>query len=239
MTMAYDQNGLFIQGMTGTDELEKFMRARFSEKEIQETYQTMVESAKALARTEKIPPLTAFWRLLDLAYQHKAPPLTCEKGCAHCCHTAVALTRLEWDGILNYVRENGIDLNAVIERSRKTVERVRQTLETSKDLDTVDWHRLVVNQPCPFLGDDGACTIYEARPLDCRMVVAFRDRCESKKLEHAQRGVTVEEAVGATVVARLQHDQTPKFKRRKFIGTQPLRLFQHWLITWQKNSRKK
>jgi hypothetical protein len=28
--------------------------------------------------------------------------------------------------------------------------------------------------PCPLLGDDGACTIYEARPLACRQVVAER-----------------------------------------------------------------
>ncbi len=239
MTAAYDENGLFIQGMTGADELERFIRARFSEKDIQDTYQTMVASAKSLAKSEKISPLAAFWRLLDLAYQHKAPPLACEKGCAHCCHTGVTLTKLEWDNIVNHARENGIDLDAVIEKSGKTIERVRQTLASGKNLDAVDWHRLVINQPCPFLGDDGACTIYEARPLDCRMVVAFRGRCESKKLEHAQRGVTVEEAVGSTVIARLQHDLTPKFKRRKFHGTQPLRLFQHWLIAWQEKSRKK
>ncbi len=239
MIAAYDENGLFIQGMTGADELERFIRARFSEKDIQDTYQAMVESAKALAKSEKISPLAAFWRLLELAYQHKAPPLTCEKGCAHCCHTGVTLTKLEWDHIVNHAREHDIDLDAVIEKSKKTVERVRQTLASGKNLDAVDWHRLVINQPCPFLGDDGACTIYEARPLDCRMVVAFRGRCESKKLEHAQRGVTVEEAVGSTVIARLQHDQTPKFKRRKFHGTQPLRLFQHWLIAWQEKSKKK
>ncbi|GIS84783.1 MAG: hypothetical protein CM1200mP16_10830 [Nitrospina sp.] len=50
------------------------------------------------------------------------------------------------------------------------------------------------------------------------MVVAFRGVCESKKLEHAQRGVVIEEAVGATVIAKLQHDALPKIKRRKFRG---------------------
>jgi len=239
MQAQYDHNGMFIQGMTSGDELSRFIQARFPEKEIQDAYLQLVDSAKSLARSEKITPLKAFWKLLDSAYKHKAPPLKCQSGCAHCCYTGVALTKLEWDGILNRVRENGIDLNDVIERSQKTIRRVKQTLDTDKNLEQIDWHRLVINQPCPFLGEDEACTIYEDRPLDCRMVVAFRDSCESKKLEHAQRGVTVEEAVGSTVIAKLQHDQTPKFKRRKFHGTQTLRLFQHWLILWQEKSKKK
>lgn len=235
-----DRNGLFIQGMTGPDELMNFLRARFTEKEIQTAYTDRVEGSKALARAEKTSPLQAFWKLLARAYEKNAPPLTCGRGCAHCCYTGVTLTQLEWDGILNLVREKGIDLNPIIERSRKTVDRIRQVLDSGKDLDQVDWHRLVINQPCPFLNEDQqACMIYEDRPLDCRLVVAFRDACLSKKLEHAQRGVVVEEAVGSTVIAKLQHDQTPKFKRRKFQGTQPLRLFQHWLILWQEKNRKK
>ncbi|MFQ5450235.1 MAG: YkgJ family cysteine cluster protein [Nitrospinaceae bacterium] len=234
-----DPNGMFIQGMTRPDELMQFMRTRFPEKEIQETYHRMVEESKALARSEKTTPLQAFWKLLDKAYDEKTPPRQCQRGCAHCCHTGVALTQMEWDGILNRVRENGIDLESVIERSKKTVGRVRGVLQSGKDLDQVDWHQLVVNQPCPFLGEDQECTIYEDRPLDCRLVVAFRDVCQSKKLEHAQRGTVTEEAVGSTVVARLQYDKTPKFKRRKFRGTQPLRLFQHWLILWQEKNKKK
>ena len=83
--------------------------------------------------------------------------------------------------------------------------------------------------------------VHEDRPLDCRLMVAFREVCVSKKLEHAQRGVLVEEAVAPTVIARLQYEQTPKFKRRKFTGTQKLRLIQHWLLTWKnkKSSKKK
>ncbi|MDA0692228.1 MAG: YkgJ family cysteine cluster protein [Nitrospinae bacterium] len=240
MPVQTDNIGMFIKGMAQPDELIKYIQARFSEQEIEETYARMSETAKSLAKDEKITPLQAFWKLLDQAYREKAPPLQCGEGCAHCCYTGVALTQMEWDGILNLVQEKGIDLEAVIERSQKTIRKVREVLKSNKNLDQVDWHNLVINQPCPFLGEDQACTIYEDRPLDCRLVVAFRGVCESKKLEHAQRGVVVEEAVGSTVVAKLQHDQTPKFRRRKFNGTQPLRLFQHWLILWQdKKSKKK
>ena len=238
MALKSDANGLFIEGMTDSAELADYLRRKFSEEDIQTTYANLIEGSIKTARAEGITPLRKFWLLLNHTYK-KIPPLKCEKGCAHCCHTGVAVTQVEWDGILNNATEHGIDLNKVIEQSQRTINRVREALRSNKNLEQIDWHRLVINQPCPFLDKDQACIIYEDRPLDCRLVVAFRDQCRSKKLEYAQRGVVIEEAVGATVIARIQHDQTPKFKRRKFQGVQPLRLLQHWLILWQEKNKKK
>lgn len=239
MTLQADHNGAFIQGMTDPDELKSFLQFRFSQEEIQEAYTLRLEEAKTLARAEKSTPLRAFWKILDRAYNTKAQILKCGRGCAHCCYTAVAATQLEWDGILNHVREQNIDLHQIIERASKSISRVKDTLKSGKDIDQVDWHRLVINQPCPFLNEDQSCAIYENRPLDCRLVVAYRGACTSKNLEHAQRGVVIDEAVGSTIVARLQYEQTPKMKRRKFDGTQKLRLLQHWLISWQEKNKKK
>lgn len=239
MALQYDHNGMFIQGMTDPDELKKFLQFRFSQDEIQAVYARRLEEAKSLAHSEKTTPLRAFWKLMDRAYEPQSPSLKCGRGCAHCCYTAVAATQSEWDGILNNVREKGIDLHEIIERSGKSIERVRDALKSGKSIEQIDWHRLVINQPCPFLREDQACAVYEDRPLDCRLVVAYRGACVSKNLEHAQRGVVVEEAVGSTVVARLQYEQTPKMKRRKFDGTQKLRLLQHWLISWQEKNKKK
>ena len=53
------------------------------------------------------------------------------------------------------------------------------------------------------------------------------------------RGLEIEEAVGATVIAKLQHDATPKIKRRKFRGTQPIKLLQHWLILWRDRANRR
>ena len=238
MALKSDVNGLFIEGMTDTAELANYLQRKFGEENIQNAYGNLVEESTKTARSEGITPLKKFWQLLNRAYKN-APPLKCERGCSHCCHTGVAATQVEWEGILNNVTKNGIDLNKIIERSQRTINRVRETLRSNKSLEQVDWHRLVINQPCPFLDDEQACIIYEDRPLDCRLVVAFRDQCHSKKLEHAQRGVVIDEAVGATVIAKIQHDQTPKFKRRKFQGVQPIKLLQHWLILWQEKNKKK
>ena len=238
MELKSDANGLFIEGMTDSAELANYLQRKFSEEDIQNTYANLTEEHVKIARSEGITPLRRFWQVLNRAHKN-IPPLKCEKGCAHCCHTGVATTQVEWEGILNNIVEHKIDLNKVIERSQRTINRVRETLRSNKNLEQIDWHRLVINQPCPFLNEDHACIIYEDRPLDCRLVVAFRDQCRSKKLEHAQRGVVIEEAVGATVIAKIQHDQTPKFKRRKFQGVQPLKLLQHWLILWQEKNKKK
>jgi Fe-S-cluster containining protein len=239
MSLPTDHNGMFIHGMTDPDELMRFLQFRFTQEQIQAVYNQRVDESKALAQAEKITPLRAFWKLLGRAYEVKSATLKCASGCAHCCHTAVAATQLEWDGIFNHVRENNIDLHEIIDRAHKSIERVREALKSGKDLSQVGWHQLVINQPCPFLNTDNTCAVYEDRPLDCRLVVAYRDICASKNLEHAQRGVVVEEAVGSTVVARLQNDLTPKMKRRKFDGTQKLRLLQEWLATWQDKNKKK
>ena len=238
MELKSDAHGLFIEGMTNSKELADYLQRKFKEEDIQNVYEILTKDHIKIARSEGVTPLRKFWQTLSNSYK-SIPPLKCGKGCAHCCHTGVAATQVEWDGILNNAVENKIDLEKVIERSRRTIDRVRETLRSNKSLEQVDWHRLVINQPCPFLDEDHACIIYEDRPLDCRLVVAFRDQCESKKLEYAQRGVVIEEAVGATVIAKIQHDQTPKFKRRKFQGVQPLKLLQHWLILWQGKTNKK
>jgi len=238
MELKSDTNGVFIEGMTNSTELANYLQRKFNKEDIQNVYENLTKDHIKAARSEGVTPLRKFWKTLNNSYK-KTPPLKCEKGCAHCCHTGVAATQVEWDGILYNAIKNKIDLEKIIERSKRTIDRVRETLRSKKNIEQVDWHRLVINQPCPFLGEDHACIIYEDRPLDCRLVVAFQDQCKTKKLEYAQRGVMIEEAVGATVIAKIQHDQTPKFKRRKFHGVQPLRLLQHWLIQWQEKNKKK
>ncbi len=236
-----DQNGVYLMGMTDAQELRNYITTRFTEGELQYAYELLLENAQNLAKAERIPPLQALWKILDAAYDKKMPPLTCGEGCAHCCYTGVMITKMEWDGMINAARQRGIDLMDVIERSEKSLHRIKKAIESGIDPEKIDWYQMVINQPCPFLDEDESCTIHDDRPLDCRTMVAFRDACGSKKLEHAQRGGLIEEAVAPAVIAKLQYEATPKMKRRKFDGTAPLRLIQHWLLEYKKkkSSRKK
>ena len=111
--------------------LSSFSR-NFPNKKFQDAYTWLLEQAKNLARASQLTPLQAFWKLLDESYRRKAPPLQCGKGCAHCCYTGVTLTQLEWDGILKYVDENNIDLEKIMQRSERTINRVRKVLESDE-----------------------------------------------------------------------------------------------------------
>jgi len=164
MELKSDTNGLFIEGMSDSSELADYIRRKFNEEDIQNTYENLTKGHIKAARSEGIPPLRKFWQVLNHSHKN-TPNLQCAKGCAHCCHTGVAATQVEWDGILHNVMESNINLGKVIERSKRTIDRVRETLHSKKNLEQIDWHRLVINQPCPFLGEDHACIIYEDRRL--------------------------------------------------------------------------
>ena len=153
MTLKSDTNGLFIEGMTDSAELANYLQRKFGEKNIQSAYASLTEESIKTARSEGTTPLRKFWQLLSRDYKN-LPTLKCERGCAHCCHTGVAATQVEWEGILNNALEHEIDLNKIIERSKRTINRVREALRSNKNLEQIDWHRLVINQPCPFLNDD-------------------------------------------------------------------------------------
>lgn len=75
--------------------------------------------------------------------------IACRKGCAYCCHQAIDISRLEAE----YIQEKtGIQYAPVF---------------TSTQRDPLGFSE---KTPCPFL-KQGVCSIYEYRPLICRIAV--------------------------------------------------------------------
>ena len=105
MELKSDARGLFIEGMTDSTELSSYLQRKFKDEDIQNTYESLTKNHIKTARSQDITPLSKFWQTLDESYK-KIPPLKCDKGCAHCCHTGVAATKVEWDGILNNILKN-------------------------------------------------------------------------------------------------------------------------------------
>ncbi len=97
--------------------------------------------------------------------------IKCRKGCVHCCHEAVEIWPQEAALLANAARERGIELDrARLERqSHHTVESWRQ--------------QPAADTACVFLGDDGACTVYEFRPNACRKLLVVTDPalCDAQK----------------------------------------------------------
>jgi Fe-S-cluster containining protein len=82
--------------------------------------------------------------------------LACRKGCAFCCVQTVIVTAAEAFAVAAEIRERQ-------EMVARLLAEPRRRLEEPKS----DW------RPCPFLGGDQACAIYEARPLACHAFVSF------------------------------------------------------------------
>lgn len=86
--------------------------------------------------------------------------VACAKGCDLCCHLRVMATPVEVLGLADYLQRTlaADELSALAARIADTAARLH-ALPQDQVLRT--------NLPCPLLAD-GACSVYPARPLNCR-----------------------------------------------------------------------
>ena len=97
--------------------------------------------------------------------------IQCRKGCAHCCRGPVEIWPHEAALLIEIAREAGMEMDmARLERQS------RHTLDTWRQQPAAD-------KACVFLGDDGACKIYEFRPNACRKLLVVTDPalCDAEK----------------------------------------------------------
>jgi Fe-S-cluster containining protein len=101
-------------------------------------------------------------------YRHAGGHIFCDKGCANCCTLAVHTTFIEARAIAERLD------TAQIANVDHYLDRLRSQLSNLTDLKSyLKIHRQVIG-PCPFLDPTGACSIYTARPLACRALLATR-----------------------------------------------------------------
>jgi hypothetical protein len=87
-------------------------------------------------------------------------PPACRKGCSYCCHVAVEATVPEILAIARFVRERFTQ-----EERDRLMEAVDANIEATEGLSGRE--RFFSRTPCPLLRD-GACSVYEVRPVNCR-----------------------------------------------------------------------
>jgi Fe-S-cluster containining protein len=99
----------------------------------------------------------------DQAKDASSAGIRCGKGCSHCCHEPVEIWPHEAALLVEAMRKGGreFDLERLERQSRYTVETWRQQAAGDK--------------ACGFLGEDGACTVYEFRPNVCRKLLVVTD----------------------------------------------------------------
>lgn len=125
------------------------------------------------------------------AEQGKRP--SCHAGCAACCSYLVPVSRAEAYRLLALVQGLPPERQAALRARHQIVkERLAQAglleiLEhpertTDQDLALLGDRYFSAAAPCPFLDDDGRCSIYAERPLTCREHLALSPaaRCGDK-----------------------------------------------------------
>jgi len=119
---------------------------------------------------------------LAKASADKGKPVTCQgKGCCACCHEPVYCSSEE----VHYLVEGLSELQRI-----DVIGNLKQTIAKAKasgifDIEmppVMQW--LALELPCPLL-EDGACIIYERRPVGCRshMAIGPADWCANKRLD--------------------------------------------------------
>ena len=103
--------------------------------------------------------------------------IKCRKGCSHCCRGPVEIWPHEAALLVEIAREAGMELDkARLERQS------RYTMDTWRQQPAAD-------TACVFLGEDGACKVYESRPNACRKLLVVTDPALCDAAKHPPESV--------------------------------------------------
>lgn len=123
-----------------------------------------------------------------LAARLERIPVRCQRACAHCCRdnprgsTGIELLRL-----LDAVRALP-DGEALLARAEARAARYAERLARLGSEDAAIAETKLARDACMFLGADGACRVYDARPVACRMFFAITepDWCAQEHPQHRE-----------------------------------------------------
>ena len=99
----------------------------------------------------------------------KGGTIHCKRGCAGCCSLNVRCTLTEAVALaphLNEAQVNAIHIHA---------DKLKQIDHDSRDLKSFLKASRDQVGPCPLLDADGACSVYDYRPLACRALLSTMD----------------------------------------------------------------
>lgn len=122
-----------------------------------ELQQRISDGCKSIKQAS-VSPLTKLQMLYQLSGEvmdYVANFIPCKKSCNQCCYYQVGVAALEIELIENATgkQSNNTAMIADIDPANAASQEKKQAFH---------------GKPCPFLGPDGSCTNYDARPYMCR-----------------------------------------------------------------------
>lgn len=173
-------DSFFSQHKKLTRSLKKFIRDYESElspevfeafletlsQELQKSFAEISRAPSGPLRARKLHELVE-----DEIAQGAAIETSCQKGCSACCHMEVEITNYE------------AEILAELVNAGYGIERPRLQKQSERTLQDPQWREGVrhLTNRCVFLSDEGACGIYEHRPVMCRRhsVTSPAKNCET------------------------------------------------------------
>jgi Fe-S-cluster containining protein len=121
--------------------------------------------------------------MVEASVHGHAVKVDCTRGCSFCCHMPVYATPYETFALAAWLRAHFAPA-----RLAEVIERLRANTERTRSLGTEGRKRS--NLGCALLGDDGACTAYEARPAQCRRFHSMRlETCKASFADPADDAI--------------------------------------------------
>lgn len=103
---------------------------------------------------------------------------SCSRGCSHCCrHYVSSVEPYELIFLHGRIARGPAYPSQVIGLHRRATlfHSLRRESDGELAEDKALYRYYLRGVPCPFLGSDGACGVYEARPMSCRMFFSLSD----------------------------------------------------------------
>ncbi|MFA4834045.1 MAG: hypothetical protein WC619_04355 [Patescibacteria group bacterium] len=117
--------------------------------------------------------------------------IACHCGCSTCCYQLICCTTLEMELIVDYLaslsRQARHNIIQRVNKESRWLDRVARKFHSGSLPSR--WEVLAAGplreiyygkRPCPFLNSLGECSIYPARPIDCRIARSQDPNCGSK-----------------------------------------------------------
>ena len=136
---------------------------------------TSNQSASALAREVHITMDQVLER--DRSTSPTSSAIQCRRGCDHCCRVPVEIWPHEAALLVESARAAGIGID-------------QARLERQSRYSSDDWqHQLAKDRACIFLGEEGECKVYDARPNACRKLLVVSEPALCDPEQHASERV--------------------------------------------------
>ena len=109
---------------------------------------------------------------------------TCKKGCADCCYQAIYVNYLEAKIILDSIdklyRRQREKIRKVAQENMRIIEENKIPLKLLMVDDETDIQKkyLKLKLPCPLLGEEHSCIIYNDRPTVCQRYRNYGEACK-------------------------------------------------------------